>query len=139
MITPFRGRSVAAGDRVEVARNLHNESWSVRALGGEHKGLVVGYADELTLLDPQFRVNEASRQRAVREGQRNVHARVAGVLADFRPVGDVQVHYSPFRAPHFTIGYDVNASVHAAAEACFTDLGELFVVSPVCDLDAICQ
>ena len=60
-------------ERVYVYRNLHQDTWSLRA-----RGRVIAHEDTVVLLNAEFRVGEKSRQRAVREKQRNVHAFVVG-------------------------------------------------------------
>ena len=130
MITPYKDRALQWSDLVCVYRNLNRDSWSVRALSGPDKGRVIGHADELTLLRPWFVVSEKSRQRALSQGQRNVHAWVTGtVVAD--PValhGPVtRVRYNPYRCGHFTLGTNVEARVYSAPEARFTADGAVLI------------
>ena len=61
-----------------VYRNLHQNCWSVKALSGPHKGRVVLHAAEVMVAEPEFRVNEAGRQKVLREKRKNVHAGVVG-------------------------------------------------------------
>lgn len=65
-----------------VYRNLHkkNYTYSIKALEGPHKGLVMGYATMLTVADVEFKVSEAGRQRCQRERRKNVHAGIVGQL-----------------------------------------------------------
>lgn len=78
MIRSYRGRRVRRSKPVEVYRNLHRAGvcYSVRQFGR-----VVAHADSVELLDAAFVVNAAGHARAVRTGQRNVHAWVRGFLA----------------------------------------------------------
>ena len=89
---------------VKVYRNLHRNTWSLLATEGPHKGKVIGYADRVVLADPVLTVSEASRQRAIREQARNVHAFVIGTLVEPEQIaGPLQrVRYNPFRAGCFT-------------------------------------
>tara|TARA_S200002703_G_C3749674_1_gene230631 strand:+ start:110 stop:523 length:414 start_codon:yes stop_codon:yes gene_type:complete len=59
-------------------RNLHTGRWSLKALNGGHKGLVVMHADAIVLNDGSFRVSEVGRQRVLRERRKNVHAGAVG-------------------------------------------------------------
>lgn len=61
-------------------RNLHASKWSIRALSGPLAGKVIAHADAVMLSDVTFLVSEAGRQRVIREGRKNVHAGVHGVL-----------------------------------------------------------
>jgi len=89
--------------RVYVYFNLHKLLWSVRALEGPNKGRVIQHAHEVYLVDCQFRVSEAGRQRVLREKRKNVHAGVVGHLAEVpagAPSGD-RVSYNPYKHPTF--------------------------------------
>ncbi|MPR07813.1 hypothetical protein [Microvirga tunisiensis] len=66
-----------------------------------------------------MRVREGGRRRAIREGQRNVHAWVAGELTDVVDGELIEIGYSPFVAGTFTVRPDY-APVH---EAKFVVLG----------------
>lgn len=131
MITPYRGRTFQwPYAPVDVYRNLNEDRWSIRATDGPYKGLVIGHADELTVLRPVFRVSEAGRQRALRQGQRNVHAEVRGVIVEHpvlleRPL--TRVRYNPARCGYFTLGTDPQARVNSAPEARFTVDGQVFI------------
>jgi hypothetical protein len=96
--------SLPIGQKVKVYRNLHKATWSLMATDGPQKGRVIGYADEVLVVDPVLTVSEASRQRAIREQARNVHAFVIGtVQATTALQGPLQrVRYNPFRAGCFT-------------------------------------
>ena len=92
------------GERVKVYRNLHKDQWSLMGTEGPQRGRVVGYADEVWIEAPELTVSEASRQRAIREQSRNVHAFVVGrVVAPGGWDGPLyRVRYNPFRAGCFT-------------------------------------
>jgi hypothetical protein len=92
------------GQKVKVYRNLHKDTWSLMATEGPRKGRVIGYAKEVLLTDPVLTVSEASRQRAIREKARNVHAFVIGVMQPTASLeGPLQrVRYNPFQAGCFT-------------------------------------
>ena len=69
-----------AGDskRVEVYRNLNFGCFSVRALGGKHKGLVIDHVIQITLENAEFVVQPAGNRRVRDEKRKNVHAFVRG-------------------------------------------------------------
>lgn len=78
--TRYRNRpEPALGERVRVYRNLNNGQYSVRALSGPHKGLVLGYAPAIGLADIHLHVSEKTRDTVVRKRERNIHAWSEGV------------------------------------------------------------
>jgi hypothetical protein len=95
--------------KVFVYWNLHRKTYSIRAMEGAKKGLVVGHADEMTLHNVEFRVSEAGRQRVLRYKRKNVHAGVVGYiptsdLIDESIPYDTIVKYNPYLGPKFTAG-----------------------------------
>lgn len=83
--------------RVRVARNLHKKQLSIRV-----KGKVVGYTDWVKLADVKFIVNEAGRQRCLREGKKNVHAFVEGHIVEGEYPGSIVcVTYNPYKTGTF--------------------------------------
>jgi hypothetical protein len=97
---PFKNRKFLRDEPVEVYRNLNRGGYSIR-----QRGLVVGHADYVTLLDATFVVRESGRKRALREGVRNVHAWVSGaMLPRTRKVACtsmIEVSYRPKEVPWF--------------------------------------
>ena len=63
--------------RVQVYYNLHKKCLSVR-----HKGKVIEHAQEVTLIDARFHVQQAGRERVLKEKRKNVHAYVSGKLKE---------------------------------------------------------
>jgi len=61
--------------RVYVYWNLHKKVWSVR-----ESGIVLTHAKKLSLRDCKFLVGTSGRERVRREGKKNVHAGVSGLL-----------------------------------------------------------
>lgn len=93
------------GQRVRVYRNLHNGLFSVL-----HRGRVVAHVPEVHLNDARFVVNEAGRQRVIKEQKKNVHAFVDGTV-DHNPERGVQalptgVTYNPYRFSSFVRAHD---------------------------------
>src|SRR6185437_15281037 len=109
---------------VEVYRNLNRRVWSVR---DPRSRLVLGYAESIELRDVTCVVHETQRQRALREGRRNVHAHVRGTLvAVARPLdvrGWHRVGYNPFRAGYFVSAGFPRAAIVGAQRAYFDRTG----------------
>lgn len=101
MITPYKGRTVMPGQKVNAYRNLHNGLWSLMAVDGKDANRVIAHADEVSIIGPVFVVGEAGRQRVIREGKKNVHAFVRGFLAASDHQADVRVTYNPFKRGAF--------------------------------------
>lgn len=66
--------------RVFVYYNLHTSKWSIKALEGGHKGLVIGHASIVKLDNVVPKVSEFGRQRVLSTKQKNVHAGLVGEL-----------------------------------------------------------
>jgi len=66
-----------------VYRNLNNGQWSIQQRR-EGKWVVVGYAEHIDMLNPVTRQSVAGRDRARRDGVRNVHCMVEGTLSNVR-------------------------------------------------------
>jgi len=64
--------------KVFIYFNLHRKCFSVKALEGAKKGLVVAHVSDAIVYNPTFKVSEAGRQRVLRERKKNVHAGVVG-------------------------------------------------------------
>jgi len=82
--------------KVFVYRNLHKNQWSVRALEGQHRGLVIAHAATVQLHSAEFKVSEAGRQRVLAEKQKNIHAGVAGYLTG---IGGCTLRYGKIDTP----------------------------------------
>lgn len=89
--------------KVFVYFNLHKKIWSVKALTGASRGRVIAHCSMVSLVNVEFRVSEAGRQRVLREGRKNVHAGVVGYLTDLcgPPINSVRVRYNPRTGPKF--------------------------------------
>lgn len=105
----FKGRPApTTGEKVRVYRNLNNGQYSVRALQGRYKGLVLGYAPAIQLSAIQLVISERTRAKAVAEGVRNVHAWSEGIYegCSEQPPASVtkrqrRITYFPFIKPYF--------------------------------------
>jgi len=75
-------------NKVFVYYNLHKHCWSIRALDGPKKGLVIHHASYVRLggsIEPT--VSERGRQRVLEQKSKNVHAGIKGTL----------LHHIPFK------------------------------------------
>jgi hypothetical protein len=90
--------------KVKVYFNLRSRLWSILALEGPKKNLVIDHQSTVTLSDCTFRVSEAGRQRVLKRQQRAVHAWIVGTLSEnTSPAADaVDFTYNPYRAATFT-------------------------------------
>lgn len=97
---PFRNRDIDVNSRYKVYRNLNNSLFSILAVEGKFKGKVVGHAKCVEMNNVTFIISESSRQRAVKEKTRNVHAFAVGHLTGFESHYSVdtlqQITYNPF-------------------------------------------
>jgi hypothetical protein len=96
------------GDRVEVYRNLHNNTFSIR-----RNGKVVKHLENwmtLCLQDVKFAVQPAGREKVRREGKKNVHAYIRGTVIKaeeynfsetFKERCNLWVTYNPYQNDSF--------------------------------------
>ena len=70
--------------KVYVYYNLHKHKWSIKALEGKQKGLVIAHQDVVWLENAKPKVSEAGRQRVLREQRKNVHAGIVGDMVEFK-------------------------------------------------------
>jgi hypothetical protein len=104
-----KDKTLRAGDRIEVYRNLHKDCFSVRK-----NGIVVKYINDdesLHLTDVKFVVQPAGHAKVLKEKRKNVHAYVRGIyagdrmrestrVARYNPyLCDSFITYSPFKGP----------------------------------------
>jgi hypothetical protein len=66
------------GQRVAAYFNLHYKIFSLKD-GGKH-GNLLSHAGVCTITDAVFDVNPKGRERAIREGRKNVHAYIIGAM-----------------------------------------------------------
>lgn len=120
--------------RVFVYRNLHRPGvqYSFRAVEGEHRGKVIGYASSFILADVQLKVSEVGRQRVLREQKKNVHAGLVGTVVwvgDYSPrimqkqlgditklfsaEGGVNIGYNPYLHKQFYVEKSLELITHA--------------------------
>ena len=117
-MSKLRNGKLNHGDRVEVYRNLHNDTFSIRRNGKVVKHLQNWMA--LHLKDVKFAVQPAGREKVRREGKKNVHAFIRGTVVKYGdtpydantegllsttaqgfPKGQDIVSYNPYYKEHF--------------------------------------
>jgi hypothetical protein len=111
------------GERVRVHFNLHSRRWSVTAMSGTCKGLVIAHVDRFALRDCTFKVSAAGRQRVLQRKQRMVHAWVEGFVVppeDTVPAGAEEFTYNPYRCGAFTRRGSLEP-IHSVGNAWFID------------------
>ena len=95
--------------KVYVYFNLHKKCFSVKALSGDLKGLVIAHTNSINLDDVTFKVSEAGRQRVLIEKKKNVHAGVVGTFKGFiaNEISEYkQAYYNPYKTTTFLNGTD---------------------------------
>jgi hypothetical protein len=112
----IRNGKLYHGDRVEVYRNLHNGTHSIRRNGKVVKHLQ--HHQSIFLKDVKFAVQPAGREKVRREGRKNVHAFVRGTVIlpstingttdEFKKKMPYVVTYNPYHMEHF--GTNINTS-----------------------------
>lgn len=110
--------------KVFVYCNIRSRLLSIKALEGEHKGLVVAHVEQVRLKGVEFRVSQAGRQRVLRTKRKSVHAGAVGVVEalwgaeirrdldnrtikglavgkPFMPIDGVPIKYNPYENATF--------------------------------------
>lgn len=103
---------------VDCYRNLNKKCWSIR---DPKTRLVIAHVDSARLENVELRVGEKSRQRAIRQKRRNVHAYARGTWVG-KAINDglrMPLHYNPFKAPWFYT--EGGGPVHSADVVEFSD------------------
>ena len=140
----IRDEPLEHGDRVEVYRNLHNNTFSVRLLrprlgrGGHSSGLnprwrlkgkVIKHLENwmtLNLQNVKFAVQPAGRDKVRREGKKNVHAFVRGTVIKaedhnftetFKEKCTQVIEYNPYHMEHFG-GYILTGETDKKGRPC---------------------
>ncbi len=94
---------------MEVYRNLKFKDQIVYSIRDKRTGLVLGHASNLLLSRCRFVVNQAGRERVLREKKKNVHAWIEGSYSiihagDDRIFSDgTPICYNPYTNSHFEI------------------------------------
>lgn len=90
---------------VFVYYNLHKKTFSIKSLEGDRKGKVIGYSNQLILLNAKFNVSENGRLRVLKEKRKNVHA---GIIGEWNPEQQIELNtrgreitYDPYKYSTF--------------------------------------
>lgn len=116
--------------RVFVYYNLHRHVWSIKALEGPQKGLVIGHSDTVLLQDAQGKVSEAGRKRVLRDRRKNVHAGITGTLVHTGGEGffpGLEVTYNPYKYTTF-VYKDVDTEPYTGSEYAYMENKKVFVI-----------
>jgi hypothetical protein len=100
--------------KVFVYRNLRLRKFRVRDLESGQESDV----DEVWLTNVKFHVSQAGRLKALRDGERNIHAGLIGTRLEQPPQTvrcDVPVGYNPLQGPYFTTSG--HQAIHSAKVA----------------------
>lgn len=102
----------AQGETVEAYRNLTNGTFSIR---DSKTKLVQCYCESVALTEVELKVSQKSRERAVRDGQRNVHAFVKGRFLKYHvnTQGMKEATYNPFKYETF-VDKETEEPIHTA-------------------------
>ena len=109
-MSKLRNGKLNHGERIEVYRNLHNDTFSIRRNGKVVKHLANWQS--IFLKDVKFAVQPAGREKVRREGKKNVHAFIRGTYlapstfphttSEFKAKCTEWVTYNPYQNDHFT-------------------------------------
>jgi len=124
--------------RVRVYKNLHKDCYSVRAIEGSMKGIVIAHARNIVLKNVKYIVGEKGRERVIREKQKNVHAFVEGDIVSMITIGTntlnfplhtslpfsngVAITYNPYEYKSF-VTRDHQVPVYESSYAILNDYG----------------
>ena len=115
--------------KVFVYYNLHKKVWSIKALEGHDKGLVVGHSPRVLLRDAVGKVSEKGRQRVIREKCKNVHAGIVGTLVHTGGEGyfpGLEVTYNPYKYQSFV--YKDTGRRYDGSEFCYMADKKVYVI-----------
>ncbi len=116
---------LSKGTKVKVHYHLRAKNFTVQEYikgVGWRKAMAV---DDIILHDVEFKVSEASRQRCIREGRRNVHAYAIGTvfrygkLQSAHMIGATPIRYNPYVAGSF-MAVDFGEPVCGAVSVSFS-------------------
>lgn len=98
-----KGRTVEAGQKVKVYVNLNQQGRF--SIVDAKSGLVVAYAETVSLSDGKFHVGESGRQKILASKRKRVHAWVTGIFLGADTVQPShltnEVYYNPYTHEKF--------------------------------------
>lgn len=92
-----------SGLKVFVYFNLHKKVFSIKALEGAYKGLVIAHSETVLLSEAVTKVSQAGRKRVLAEKAKNVHAGITGSLLLNQEVSTEgrELTYNPYKYSSF--------------------------------------
>jgi uncharacterized protein (DUF2147 family) len=136
MIIPFKNRDIDFNSKVKIYRNL-KAARDQRIYSIKQNGFVVAHTTNIVLRDCKLIVQEGSRQRLLKTGQRNVHAWICGFV-DMENNGEKctnRIVYNPKNNNSFMCGLKLikHADVvlfneHGVFITTFNDSNKLFKI-----------
>ena len=94
--------------KVAVYWNVHKKTFSIQSREKETYGRVIRHANSVVINSPKFVIRQAGREKVLKEGSKNVHAFVKGILEwasdkEYRLKGGRKVTYNPYKYNSFVI------------------------------------
>lgn len=121
VIIPVKARNPNAGRIVAVYKNLQRDAWSVRAVDGPHKGMVVAHATTVLLTAARMHVNTRAQARIAAGAAREVHAWITGTLTVEATVPALaRITYRPHVRPEFFLA-STGQGIDQASLVVFTE------------------
>lgn len=103
--------------KVFVYWNLTKGVWSVKALQGPKRGLIMAHATHVVLESCEFKVSEKQRQFVIKNKRKVVHAGVVGYLIkeEAFPISEnIKVTYNPYKYSSFVNKENTDQAVFKA-------------------------
>ena len=116
--------------KVFVYYNLHRHTWSIKALEGPQRGLVIGHSDTVLLADATGKVSEAGRQRVLRDKRKNVHAGIVGTLIHTEVEGyfpGTEVTYNPYKY-HTFVYREVDSTPYEGSQYAYLENRKVYTL-----------
>jgi len=101
--TSRMGRTVEKNMLVGVHWNAHKNCWSIVQFKSRHAvGLVLGYAENITLRDCTTHIDKSKQKKVRVTEKKDRHAFIVGYVESFEPEGlDNQLYYNPHQLDNF--------------------------------------
>lgn len=116
----FKNRDIDYTKPVFVYRNLTKDCFSV-----QQNGRVVAHAQNLSMRNNTFNVCESGRQKVLKTGQKNVHAKIKGFLVNNDHISNLpnKINYNPYKYNSF-VNTDLTNSTISVKSALLVKLQE---------------
>ena len=110
---PYKNREINLNKPVRIYRNLNKSGMWFSVVQG---GLTVAHTQFLFLRDCTFKINEKTRQRVIRDKQKEFHAYIEGYIIDKVDThySAYQIIYNPYTSDSFVYLKDPAISVRTA-------------------------